>query len=171
MHACSSQKLSYTNARRQPELCASTCWRPRSHCSPSVSAPHVAPGRAALFAPRASRVVEDADPPAHGRQEGLAVFQAVGVAEEAQPLVLSPHRIAEPLAVRVGVERDEAVRRPGEIPQWRRRRGEIPVDERARPPGRLVDGVVGREVVVADDLAVAWRPDHELPRRVRRRHE
>ena len=48
---------------------------------------------------------------------------------------------------------------------------EIPVDESARIARRPEDGVVGRKVVVTDDLTGSRRPDHELPVRVRRLHE
>src|SRR5262245_32173223 len=135
------------------------------------ASPDVSPAAATFLAPSARSLEQHTNSVAHRRQERCALFEAVCVAENSQPFGLSADRVAEPLTGLVVVQRDEPVGRPCEIPKWRCRRGEIPVDERMRNSAALVDGVVRRQVVVTDHASLSRRSDHELPTRLRGRDE
>src|SRR5262245_52524213 len=106
--------------------------------------PDLSPAGATFLAPSTRSLEQHTNPFAHRWQERCALFEAVPVAEDSQPFRLSADRVAESLARLVVVQRDETVGGPCEIPKWRCRRGEIPVDQRARNSAAFVDGVVRR---------------------------
>src|SRR3954451_21963839 len=99
-------------------------------------------------------------------QERVAALEAVAVAQEPQATGRALH-VRRVVADARRVERREAPRGVGEIPEARAGAGEVPVDERDGLPV-AEDHVPGPDVVVADHLAVAGA---DAPARVRGRDE
>ena len=130
--------------------------------------PHLGESGNAGFAPDADGVVHDLLSRLHDIKQlsAIALAQAVAVTEEAQPPgVLAGIGGGLGAGSSVVVEGNEAPGGVRDIPEKRRRRGEVPIDER---DGEVVsiDGVPRSEIVVADDLAGCWRTGADAPTRV-----